>query len=113
MKKRNEWNMSLFLEVYRGLALGKKKIEGRVPDFTKPEKDYRSMQVGDILNFFAIDSTTLKPIEDHPQIKYSVSFLHHYSSVKEMLKSEGLESFPGINSIKEGIQIYQDRKSVV
>jgi len=102
-----EWQMPLFIEAYTGIISHGKAVEGRVPDFIKPEKDYRPMKEGDILKFFAIDKLTFKPIDDLPALKFEVQYVRSYPTVDEMLAQEGLEKLlPGVSSIEEGKQIY-------
>lgn len=100
------WPLPLFIEAYEAIAHNGKSIEGRVPDFNKPEKDYRSMKVGDVLNFYAVTPSFVQ-IKELPELPFPVEFIHHYSDVETMLESEGLEKLlPGVNSLEEAKKIY-------
>jgi ASC-1-like (ASCH) protein len=102
-----EWPMPLFPEAYQGVAYQNKSIEGRVPDFTKPEKDYRPMKVGDVVKFYAVNPANFSQIKELPEIRFQVSFVHRYGSVIAMLETEGIEKLlPGVTSLEEGKQIY-------
>lgn len=105
-REKWEWNMPLFMEAYNELASNGKTIEGRVPDYTKPEKDYRTMKTGDVLRFFAVNPD-LSPIKDLPEIKMKVLFIYHYENVENMLENEGiLNLLPRAKSVDEAMKTY-------
>jgi ASC-1-like (ASCH) protein len=105
-REKWEWNMPLFTEAYNDMAMNSKKIEGRVPDYTKIEKDYRPMKIGDILRFFAVN-TNFSPIEDKPDIRKEVHFILHYSSVEELIEQEGMQNLlPAAKSLDEALATY-------
>jgi len=102
-----EWPMPLFPEPYEATAAMEKTIEGRVPDFEKPEKDYRTMKAGDTIKFYAVNPATRKPLENLPELHFKVTFVHRYDTIEAMLEAEGLEKLvPGIPSVEEGAEVY-------
>lgn len=80
MKNKKEWGMPLFPNSYQGISSSIKSVEGRVPDFTKTEKDYRTMRVGDVLNFYLVNEDFSKNNE-FPEVKFEVKYVHHYTTV--------------------------------
>ena len=102
-----EWDMPLFKWAYEAIDEGKKLIEGRAPDFAKPERDYSAMKVDDILRFWVVRPEDLSRVEPFPDMKYKVSFVHHYPTIKEMLYTEGFKKMiPHANTIDEAVQTY-------
>lgn len=100
------WNMPLYPGPYGAIVDGVKFVEGRVPDETKPGKDYRTMEVKDILRFYAINPENNVKL-DLPELIFRVRFTHHYDSAREMLLAEGLENLlPGVESLDIGEKIY-------
>lgn len=77
------------------VAAGKKSVEGRLK---RPKLD--GLEVGKTLLLRNTASlASLLPVK--------ISFLHFYSSFKEMLEHEGIENcLPGIKNIEEGVQLY-------
>jgi ASC-1-like (ASCH) protein len=102
-----EWNMPLFQWAYEAIDSQKKTIEGRVPDFTRPEKDYRAMKSGDVLKFYVVNANDGSRVQSFPDMRLSVSFVHHYPTIEEMLQTEGVEKMvPQAKSIDEAVQVY-------
>ena len=101
-----EWSMPVLMRQYEDIASGKKKVEGRVPDFDNPAKDYRSMEPGDVLIFYAVNPD-LSPITDLPECRFRVSFINHYNSIEEMLALEGRTNLlPGTSSDEDAAKTY-------
>jgi ASC-1-like (ASCH) protein len=101
-----DWIFPVAKKWYDLLSEGTKKVEGRVPDVSKPEKNYANLNPGDLATFIAVDEN-YKTIKGLPQIKFKVKYNKKYSSVKKMLAHEGLDRvLPGVESIEEGIKIY-------
>ena len=101
-----EWSFPVALRWYLAICNGSKKVEGRVPDPSKPEKDYSKIACDDILLFFPV-SDDFKKINEHSEARFPVAYNMKYSSVSKMLESEGLSRvLPGINTIPEGVTIY-------
>ena len=102
---KTEWVLPLFLEAYQAIAMHGKNVEGRVPDPSKPEKNYGEIIVGDTVLFRAVDRT-IQPT-GHPDLVYPVTFNLHYPDVTSMLVSEGLRNvLPGVKTIEEGVRVY-------
>ncbi len=95
-----EWIMGVQPEIFEFIEKGIKTIEGRTPDINVLEKDYRKLKKEDILVF-------LKEDETKKTAKYKIKYLVHYSNVKNMLISEGLNNIlPNIKTIEEGVKLY-------
>jgi ASC-1-like (ASCH) protein len=101
------WPLPLFIEAYMAFAKSGKTVEGRVPDHENPVKDYRSMEEGDKVRFYAVHEEHYEPLPDVPELHFTVAFKHHYSTIEDMLENEDMEQLlPGVESIDEGVEIY-------
>lgn len=101
-----EWMFPVAEKWYRLISAQTKQVEGRVPDISKPEKNYSNLKEGDLAAFVAVDEN-YKVILNLPKISFKVKYNKKYSSVREMLNAEGLARvLPGTDSIEEGIKTY-------
>ncbi len=102
-----EWLLTVFLEAYQEIANFRKRVEGRVPDPSKPEKDYAKIEVDDIIVFKAIDES-MQPIPRFHDLRFPVIYNHHYKTIEDMLETEGLDKvLPGVKSIPKGEEIHK------
>ena len=86
-------------DYFDAILSGKKTIEGRVPDYSKSEKDYRSMNPGDKIKFICLETKR--------ELTKEVSILKHFNSAKQFLETLGLEkTLPGIKNLEQGINTY-------
>jgi len=101
-----EWGLGVILNVYDDLVSGRKKIETRAPEPDKPEKNYESMSLDDILAFHAVDDK-FKKIDELPILKFSVSSIRKYPCIKTLLANEGIKNvLPNASSVEEAIKVY-------
>ena len=101
-----EWIFPVALKWYISISNGSKKVEGRVPDPSKPEKDYSKLTCEDILLFFPVGDD-FKRLTEHSEARFTVAYNRKYTSVSQMLENESLARvLPGINTIPEGVAIY-------
>lgn len=102
-----EWLLTVLLEAYQEIANFRKRVEGRVPDPSKPEKDYAKIEVDDIIVFRAIDES-MQPISKFHDLRFPVIYNNHYKTIEDMLGTEGLDKvLPGAKSIPEGEEIHK------
>lgn len=102
----SEWILPLAKPAYNSVVENNKTVEARVPDPTKPNKQYWRIQPGDTLIFQAIDLQTSKYL-DLPEVRFPVTYQRKYDTVKEMLETEGLQrTLPRAKSIQEATDIY-------
>ena len=100
-----EWNFPVTLNWYSFIDMGKKKYEGRVPDESKPEKDYSKINLGDIAVFSAV-TEKYDPIY-LDKLKFVINSCERYNSVFEMFKTKGMgDVLPGVDNVNDGIDIY-------
>lgn len=103
MKK---WIFDIFEENYRKIQNTGKKVEGRVPDFRKPEKHYHKINPGDTVMIRVVDEN-FDSVEGIEPLCYKVAYNRKYDSVREMLEAEGLERvLPEVGTIEDGIKLY-------
>ncbi|MBN1376724.1 hypothetical protein JW949_00120 [Candidatus Woesearchaeota archaeon] len=101
-----DWIFPVAERWYELIDNGIKEVEGRVPDVSKPSKNYSNIKALDIAVFYAVDEN-YKKIENLPEINFFIDYNRKYASVQEMLDSEYLDRvLPGVNSVEEGIKIY-------
>jgi len=101
-----EWSFPVTLKWYLYICNGSKRVEGRVPDPSKPEKDYSKITCEDILSFFPVYSN-FERINRYQEARFMVMYNRRYGSVNKMLEVEGLlKTLPGVNTIPEGVAIY-------
>jgi len=83
---------------FRSIQKGTKKIEGRSPD--SKDNKYEKMRHGDTLVF--------EHEETGEKLKTKILFVHHYSDVKTMLLSEGVENVLSSEpkTIEHGVESY-------
>lgn len=100
------WQFPVAEQWYDLIANGKKVVEGRVPDPSKPEKDYSKLNKGDVAIISAVDSH-YKPVSTKPPLMFIIGYNRKYSSVAEMIGVETLTRVvPGIESVEKATQIY-------
>ena len=83
---------------FRAIQKGTKKIEGRSPD--SKDNKYEKMKSGDVLVF--------EHEETGEKLKTKILFVHHYSNVKQMLLTEGIENVLSSEpkTIEHGVESY-------
>lgn len=84
---------------FKAILAGTKKVEGRTPTiFDKTPFD--KLKPGDSITFINNISSEV--------LEVKVSFVHHYSNVKEMLEKEGVENVMSSEpkTIEHGIESY-------
>ena len=102
----NKWIIDIFEENLKEILNSTKKVEGRTPDPSNPNKRYDLIKKGDILSFRAFDKNQI-PIKSKKQISFEVEYNKKYDTLKDYLESEGIKRISSkINSIEEGISRY-------
>ncbi|MAG38491.1 hypothetical protein CMO90_00205 [Candidatus Woesearchaeota archaeon] len=82
---------------------GRKVIDIRVPDPKDKEKDFSKLKIGDILFFRDTNNRVLKTkvMKD----TNNKAYVHHYSSVEELLIHEGVENvWPDVKDFDEAVR---------
>src|SRR3989344_1245351 len=84
---------------FKAIKAGTKKIEGRTPT-SWDKTPYDELQKCDIIHF--INNVTKEEMD------VEILFVHHYLSVKKMLKTEGAENVLSSEpkTIKHGVESY-------
>ncbi|RJQ17022.1 hypothetical protein C4573_03100 [Candidatus Woesearchaeota archaeon] len=101
----NEWELWVALQWYDAISSGEKTIEGRVSDPEKPSKNYKTMSIGDIGVFRAVDEHY--KLLNMSALRFSIDAIRHYGTVEAMLECEGLQNvLPGVPSIADGVAVY-------
>lgn len=101
-----EWQFPVAEQWYDAIASGSKVVEGRVPDPSKPAKDYSKLVTGDIAVISAVDAG-FKPVSTKPELKFVIGYNRKYPSVEEMVNAETLARVvPGVPTIESAKNIY-------
>lgn len=89
-------------DIFDAVVEGKKTIETR-PINPESSKDYSKIKKGDKLVLYSLDSGR--------KIEKSVTFVHVYKSVKQMVENEPIEKiFPGVSKPEELELIFEEFK---
>lgn len=89
-------------DIFNFVVSGQKTIETR-PVNPKDHPNYTEVQVGDKLLFHSLDSSR--------EIEKTVTFVHIYKSVQDMVSSEPIEKIlPSIKTPQELLDIYEQVK---
>ena len=98
------WKIQVFHPYFGFIKEGKKKIDGRVPDFSVPMKNYRKMIGYDIIEFQLLEKGEPE-IEDH--IEAVVKSAKHYDSLDQFFKQVSFKDvMPDAQSISEAKEKY-------
>lgn len=83
---------------FQAIKNGTKRVEGRAPNDSH-DKQFEEIKPGDYISF--------ENEETNEIVMTEVVFVHHYSSVKEMLEKEGPENvLSSKGTIEQGIESY-------
>lgn len=103
-----EWILDITEENLEHILDSSKKVEGRVPDMSKPEKCYQNIARGDILTFRVVDGLT-QQVLGNENTSFKVAYNRKYDSVREYLNAEGLKrALPQVKDVSKGVELYHN-----
>jgi ASC-1-like (ASCH) protein len=100
-----EWILGIYTDPLESICGKGKEVEGRVPDPNDENKTYSEMEEGDTIQFELRDGDGDPELVD---LKFTVTYVTHYETIRAMLESEGLERvLPDVDTIDEGVERYR------
>ncbi|MBW2971361.1 hypothetical protein KY320_04340 [Candidatus Woesearchaeota archaeon] len=111
MKDPQIWRMFLSEKDYANVAAGRETTTGRAPDPYNPTKDYRRMNLGDVVIFTMVGEdvgeASVPIVKRVTGVKYFKSDKGAIHSVKRMLRSQGWHNMePEANEYADAVLSY-------